>query len=878
MNNVVSTAAEASSAIMPDIIGRKASELFGEWPLSESYRMVSFQTDAGTIQAAARIDSSPSIMVYYLEETGKECISLALPFIRTVPDRHIPVVSPGFVCLLGYTPWELTSSELMRSLPVEAGLSSIITLLDKNGKGHRLVVSCEANESGGRDFVFVTQPQQLSFPVRELERLSEMTVQSPDDLLAFLYDSLGLEAAVLLVRSESGYVPVSSLNVEIDTELFETSPVFNEEKLSFPIWVDLEEGDSPFQISDQCLVYPCGRMILFTPWRGDADTLQRRADALMPAVSMKYEQFRVTHGEHRLQNVLTELDLMLAGNREYKSLIKALNTASTGFSARVLAIFGPEESAEPVATSRIDRETRDLLVSDRPFEECFSDTHISILKDGYTLLAAWDENREVPYGAVDALGNMLQQKELHLTAESRSHNPDFTNLHAVLIKDMKVLWQGRSLALTHCYQFFGNTRQCDGCPLSSISASGRKSARMENHMGYIEEIYPSGKDFLVTWTRLPERDSHGVRVREAFPGGEAEYSEEGRIEQWSGWFQEAAGAGLDQISGQNAARILNRIGAPAVMSQYRRALKGHFIPEPVEFVWKGRKCFSRMKAGSSEESIHHTVLDSRRAGIPDATTLGHGTLIRSGEPASLAEFLSTACRREGWEFDISGSASEEGAPVWFTRSATTELLTDLLHVLTPICPDRWAGLETGWLEGTPGTDGVSFLPGKYHVIQFKLQGAAASERSATLKNLSVMFRGFGGWFAGGAEKNVLQAGLPAARNRFHETDCVIFSRNPEFTELCRDAADKLKSRKLVFTESLKELAELQQTSGAVVCRLDQSNIHYATALAARIPQQPLLAASGLFSGIPVTAGRVEHLQLPVDEKNLFYAIRKVVRG
>ena len=879
VDSVTSTTPGDSSNSIPNIEGIDVSGLFGSWPLSSDFRMVQFTPDSRELSAAARRDSESSVLVYYFDTDLNELFNPSIPIIRLIPDRHLPIVSPGFVCLLGYTPWELSQSELISSLPGDSSESrGQVTLLDKTGSGHRLIFSRTPNSFGGTDYTFIRQPEELVFPVKDLERLGEMNIQGPEDLLAFLIDVLKLEAAVLMTRSTMGYIPVSTINVEIDTEHFETSSIFDPENLHFPIWVDIEEDDSSLGLKGQCLVYPSGQLVLVAPWRGDADTLQQRADSVMPAVSMKYEQFISTHGENRLQNLLYELDLLLAGQPDKDSLQRALETAAAGFSATVIAIFGPEESASPVATSRTDSETRGLLVSDRPFEECFNDTHISILSNGFILLAAWNDERDVPYKAIDAFGKKLRKYDFNELNMDESDFPDFSQLQAVYMKDTKVLWQGNSLGISNCYQFYGNSRQCIDCPVNHLSASGRKSARLENHQGYIEEIYPAGGGFLITWTRLPSEVEFSSAEREAFPGGEAEYTPDGKIVSLNGWFQEATGAGSEQVSGQNAARILNRIGSPAVLSQYRAALAGIFIPEPVEFIWKGMKCFSRMRILRSGENILHTVLDSNRAGISYTTTLGPGTLSSSSEPGSLAEYLSISCRREGWEFDISGTTSEEGAPVWFSRPATTDLLSCLLHMLTPMCPDRWAGLETGWLDNTPETGSFSFLPGQYHVIQFRLQGIGVVERSAILMKLSILFKGFGGWLAGSPEKDVLQVGLPAARKHYREIDAIIYSPMNSFAELCRDAISGISSKKFHFVESARDLAVMQQTAGSVICRLDQGNMHYATALAARIPNQPILAASGLSSGIPSITAKVRHLQLPVDSKTLFLAIRKIVRG
>ena len=91
--------------------------------------------------------------------------------------------------------------------------------------------------------------------------------------------------------------------------------------------------------------------------------------------------------------------------------------------------------------------------------------------------------------------------------------------------------------------------------------------------------------------------------------------------------------------------------------------------------------------------------------------------------------------------------------------------------------------------------------------------------------------------------------------------------------------DKVFVRKaMVYGGETLDMALSQQTAGAVICRLDQSNMQYATALVSRIPSQPLLVASGLSSGIPSITAGVRHLQLPVDSRTLFTEIRKTVRS
>jgi hypothetical protein len=478
---------------------------------------------------------------------------------------------------------------------------------------------------------------------------------------------------------------------------------------------------------------------------------------------------------------------------------------------------------------------------------------------------------------------MLRKLDLGTLSGRREALPDFSSLQAVFMRDTRVIWQGRSMTLSNCYQFYGSARQCSDCPVDHLAATGSRSARLENHEGYVEEIHPAGAGFLVTWTRLPESppmtaEANSAAVQVRFPGGVAVYSQSGEVASWAGWFQEATSIGADQARGQNAARLLDKLGSPTILSQLRAAQAGHFLPEPLEFTWKGTVCFSRMR-GAGEGEILHTVLDSDRAGIScGVSPLGPGTLTTAMEPGSLAEYLSTACRREGWEFDISGETGEKGAPVWLSRSASTDLLSLILHQLTPMCPDRWTGLETGWLDNTPETGTFSFLPGRYHVLRFSLQGMGLPPGAQVLERLAALLRGFGGWLAGLPGESVVQVGIPAALERFRETDVLVYSPMTDFMDLCREALGENTQRKVTYTGSAAEMAASQPSAKTLICRLDHATLHFAAALAVRIPRQPILAVSGLSMGLPFGESGVEHLRLPVDSETLFTAIRRATRG
>ena len=161
IDTVVSTSPGEVSKDIPDIAGCSITDLLSTWPLSEEFRMVLFTPGSAIFSAAARMDTESSVLVYYLDADDHDLYNPSIPAIRLIPDRNLPVVSPGFVCLLGYTPWELSQSELISSLPGDSHESrGQATLLDKTGKGLRLIFSRTSNNHGGTDYTFIRRPER----------------------------------------------------------------------------------------------------------------------------------------------------------------------------------------------------------------------------------------------------------------------------------------------------------------------------------------------------------------------------------------------------------------------------------------------------------------------------------------------------------------------------------------------------------------------------------------------------------------------------------------------------------------------------------------------------------------------------------------------
>ena len=74
---------------------------------------------------------------------------------------------------------------------------------------------------------------------------------------------------------------------------------------------------------------------------------------------------------------------------------------------------------------------------------------------------------------------MLRKLDLGSISGRREVPPTSPALQAVFMRETRILWQGRSMNLTNCYQFYGAARQCSDCPIDHLAATGTRSARIE---------------------------------------------------------------------------------------------------------------------------------------------------------------------------------------------------------------------------------------------------------------------------------------------------------------------------------------------------------------------------------------------------------------
>ena len=152
ISGVSASRTEEGADPLPELAGKEPEEVLSRWPLGSEFVMLMLKTDSASYHAAGRMDSETSVIVYYIDTDDYGLANPAVPTIRLFPERHLPIVSPGFVCLMGYTPWELSQSELISSLPGDTeNTGGQVTLFCKSGKARRLVFSRTSSGNGQVD-------------------------------------------------------------------------------------------------------------------------------------------------------------------------------------------------------------------------------------------------------------------------------------------------------------------------------------------------------------------------------------------------------------------------------------------------------------------------------------------------------------------------------------------------------------------------------------------------------------------------------------------------------------------------------------------------------------------------------------------------------
>jgi len=677
-NTVVSAASSVPDSAGSVLEGQPLGDLFGETDLDETYRLAEMRLDGRTVTCAARRDAEGSLYVYYFEDPGICPAQPSVPAARLVPGSRLPVVSPGLVALLGYTPWELAQSDLFEQLAARpAGVPGMMALTDRHGRGLSVVCTSYASRGGCMDIFLVPLPPDDSPSLFSLiGRWEQMPLASPDELLAFLLDALGVSRGAVLSVADGEPSVLASRNMELDLEEGAQRELMETVSSSTPVWVDTDGLFEDGGDGEHVLLYPFGRnrsYIFAAPFHGEAVGFHQKADVLLPVMSMR-------------------LDLWdLASEREAAAV-----------------------PAEPPAASE-------------------------------------------------------------------AHVP-------------------------------------------------------------------------------------------AFPGTSL-YSGEGLVLGWSHWMERSTGVSAASAVGQPAGRLLDRIGSEKLGLQYEFALKGVFLGEPVEFFSPdGVPVYSYM--AEAPRGISHTVADSGELELGAAVSPSPGTWATAGNQASVAEALADAVRITRWEYDMSGAAAGSGTRTWLSHRTVTETMVQLMRLLAPFCPDRWAGLDTTVIdEDVPGR---LFLPGSYHVLRFRVLPVLMPAQLVLLERIRMQLRSLGCALVHTEEEDALQVAVPEALEAGRNMDVVVYSSDSHFLGQCErtlpSAADTWH-----ISESPSEASRLQRKTLAMILRLRPDELPLVPAFVSRLPSQPMLVASGSMSGASPMGSCAELLQLPVEEKQLLVALRRLLR-
>jgi len=358
--------------------------------------------------------------------------------------------------------------------------------------------------------------------------------------------------------------------------------------------------------------------------------------------------------------------------------------------------------------------------------------------------------------------------------------------------------------------------------------------------------------------------------------GTSIYNADGFIMSWSPWLEDATAIRATNAVGQPAGRLLDRIGSAKLTEQYEHALRDTLYDEPVEFPFQGRKCFSYISRHSDGTSLVHKVVDMGILAVnPCPGVATPGTYAISGNPASAADVLTDAAGITGWEYDMSPDTTVSGTPIWLSHGTGVDMLVHMMQLLSPFCPDHWVGLTATVIDQDDESSHL-LLPGVYHVLSFRTLPVMMPAQIALLERLNGQIGALGCSLTRSEADDSLFLAIPSALSPGSNMDLVIYSSDSRFLVTCSDLFSKV-AESWHVADSLGSLARLQDKARALVLRLHPFELPIVNALLARLPYQPMLVISGQTSAIPLLGTEVDLQQLPIDDKRILMALRRLLR-
>ncbi len=871
---VVTEVSSTGPVACEEAIGAAICDLLDPCPENSRFVQSTLRTADGLRVAAARA-TGKEYFVYFLDGPGAEA-SPGIPWIMLSPDSRAPLASPAMVALLGYTPWELGGTELLAPILRECGSSSFTTsVLDRWGSRRDILCHCTRARSGTRWIALLPLPPHEEASWEAV--LSEWEQQPGSGFrqeLDFLLKAVGIPSGALLDGSGEGIPSIlAQAGLSVTREDLSPGGMLSTWVSGSILWVDSEE--TPAELGNLCIA-PFGRSEKYIAVLGGAHSpvaTEQRLKVMLPILAMRLDLLALSRYGAELDGrraLLDDIESIVQKHSpgSWSSLSPALADIAPEIGASALAILAPDGGGPSACAG--DCGPGSIAALSTGLGEAFQAVVEVKLREGYRFCAGFERAAAADPGLLKAVGRMLE-RYCH-DGCAPSPGPDLSSLPAVQIRNFRVLWQGDTPGIDHCYEYYGRSGTCDGCPLT---ASGdERPKRMRILTGDIlEEIHPSRDGHVITWTRLPPRAPAPAPV-ERVPGGTASYDADGIIESWSGWLEAAAGVPAQIAIGQWAGRLLDKLGSDRLIRQFELALRGVFLPESVEFLLDGRRCGSRMTPGP-DRTISHFILDSVSAGMGEMRILsGPGIISPEAEPSSLASTISAACEILGWELDISPAASADGCTVWLSQQALSGLLLELLRVLAPLCPERWAALDSSVHERI-GRGTRPILPGRYLTLQFGIYPVLLATQTASLLAIDREIAALGGWTARNEQGDNLTIALPSSLRQGDGESVGFYANDDHLGRLVAEIEKSVPGGSL-RASTLAELAGIQQECRLIVARLRPQELELAAALAGRAPWQGILIATGLQPRIPLFASRIELLQLPATPEELLGAVRRML--
>ncbi len=860
------------------LVGFAISDLLRPLPQGGRFVQVAFAQEGRYLTAAAKCSGS-EYFVYLLTGPGSETCA-GIPYIRLAKSAPLPAVSPGMVALLGYTPWELTESDLLQTLaPRLTGEPLLTSVLDRWG-GLREVVCSISTTADGSGWIWMTEVPRAALAgwERVIEDWESRPLVSAESELETLLRAVGLPAGALADRSGGEPRLLCSSGLRVEKEDLLPGGVYGSEAAAAPVWLDASAIPG-CDGSWHHYVAPFGRGERYLAVLSGASSpvlVEQRAKVLLPVLSMRLDLLghaRSNADQESRRALLEDIEQILQARcvKSWSSLQPCLETLASEIGARALVLLGQELPSGVVAAPGTSKAEIECL--DAGKGEQFPAVLSVRIRDDLRLAAGFSAPSPADQALLRSLGRMLERYCLG-GSPAQQKQPDALGVLPVLyMEDFKVVWQGAGPSLRHCWEYWGETGVCDGCPLSA-PPDARLSRMRFVRDGTLEEIIPGARGHALLHARLP-RDQQD-HPHDMLPGGTAVYDAEGVVRAWSSWFEAVTGIPPQVAVGQHSARLVEKLGSERVCRQLEKALEGLFLPESVEFTISGRRCHSRMVRGPAEGTIHHFVLDNLSAGLGDVWMLaGPGLSVSAEKPVEIGGPLTSACEIKGWEMDTSPTASESGGRTWLSQGVLSELLLDILRTMTPMCPERWVALDTRDIGIGSLRISRPVLPGRYHVLQFTTYPVLLDSQTAALAALEREMTMLGGWLARPESGDGLEIGFPAARKKSPGAGILLYSPDPVFLSFAEEVLGQT-YQSLAKAPGLEELAEMQQAADLVILRVKPHEFTLVASLMARMPEQGILLATGLKPATPFLSSRIEVIQLPATAEELLGSVRRML--